>query len=512
MEVSARPRLLVTGATGHIGGRLVPRLLKHGYSVRVLARDPGRLDGRSWSNEVEIVKGDVGKPETLKPALEGVDVAYYLVHSLENGTGFADRDATAARNFAAAARAAGIGRIIFLGGLGDDDAQLSQHLQSRHRTGDVLRDAGVPVTEFRAAIVVGAGSVSFEMIRYLTERLPVMVCPRWVFNRIQPIAIDDVLDYLVAALDTPDSAGQVIEIGGADVQTYASMMLIYADERDLKRLIIPTPVLTPTLSSYWIHLITPINATVARPLIEGLRNEVIVRNDSARRLFPAIRPIGYRDALKRALGELNNGPVESSWTNALDEADESVSMGDTRGMLFARRERVVNARPEFVYAMFTMLGGKTGWLYLNRAWQLRGLLDIVFGGTGLRRGRRDPTNLRKGDYVDWWRVEAVEPNHLLRLRAEMKLPGRGWLEFKAEEVESGKTKLVQTAYFAPKGLPGLLYWWALQPVHPLLFSGMIARIAAEAEARGAKAKVEEPTTGAQTLADQQPKQALKTDG
>ncbi len=500
-STSPQPRLLVTGATGYIGGRLVPRLLRQHYDVRVLTRDPDQLMGRPWSDAVEVVKGDVSKPETLIPALEGVEVAYYLVHSLENGSGFAQKDAEAARNFATAASKAGVQRIIFLGGLGEGTG-LSQHLESRHHTGDVLREGGVPVTEFRAAIVVGAGSVSFEMIRYLTERLPVMVCPRWVFNRIQPIAVDNVLDYLTAALDAPDSAGQIVEIGGADVQNYASMMLIYADERGLRRLLIPTPVLTPTLSARWVNLITPIRANIAKPLIEGLRNEVIVQDDSARRLFPNIKLIGYRAAVEQALDDLNKGPLETSWPDS-DDRDKGVVMGDTKGMFFARRERIVNARPEFVYSLFTSLGGKTGWLYLNRAWQLRGLMDIILGGSGLRRGRRDPDNLRKGDFVDWWRVEAAQPNHLLRLRAEMKLPGKGWLEFVADEVESGKTRLVQTAYFAPKGLLGLLYWGALLPIHPLLFSGMIARIAAEAEARGQKAKADEPATGAQSPADTQ---------
>jgi uncharacterized protein YbjT (DUF2867 family) len=468
-------RLLVTGATGYIGGRLVTRLLNEGYSVRLLVRDAARLRGRVWSERVEIVQGDVFDSASLALAMAGVDVAYYLVHSMAGNDNFQGRDIVAAQNFGKASREANVQRIIYLGGLGDPEADLSQHLRSRQQTGAALAQAGVRVTEFRAAVVVGSGSISFEMIRYLTERVPLMVCPRWVFNRIQPIAIRNVLDYLVAALETPDSSGRVIEIGGADVQTYATMMLIYAQERGLKRWLIPVPVLTPRLSSYWVHLVTPISARMARPLIEGLRNEVVVRDDSARQLFPHIHPVDYRTAVQMALSNLETGQVETSWSDALvtSQGDQSVKvLSIHEGMISERRVQIIQGPPSAAFRVFTGLGGSRGWLYFNWAWELRGLMDRLIGGVGLRRGRRDPSELRVGDAVDFWRVEAVEENRLLRLRAEMKVPGTAWLQFEAHELPDQRTRLVQTAFFAPKGVAGLAYWYALYPMHALIFSGM----------------------------------------
>ena len=294
-------RVLVTGATGYVGGRLVPGLLAKGYTVRVLVRDPRRLEGRPWLDQVEVLQGDVTSPKTLPSAMQNVEAAYYLIHSMGSSSNFKEKDLVAGRNFGAAARQAGVQRIIYLGGLGDPAADLSQHLRSRQQTGEALREAGVPVTEFRAAVIVGSGSLSFEMIRYLTERIPVLVCPRWVFTRTQPISIHDVLDYLVDALQIPESAGQIVEIGGADILTYGQMMLGYAKERGLRRWLLPVPVLTPRLSSYWVHWMTPIPASIARPLIDGLRNEVVVRTDNARRLFPNIQPVDYQSAVHSAL-------------------------------------------------------------------------------------------------------------------------------------------------------------------------------------------------------------------
>nr|MBC8507513.1 NAD(P)H-binding protein [Chloroflexota bacterium] len=308
--------ILVTGATGYIGGRLVPYLLDAGYQVRVLVRDPDRLQGRAWKKRVEIVQGDVLKPETLPAAMSGVYAAYYMIHSMTGRDDFHERDLIAASNFGEAAHAAEVEQIIYLGGLGDPEADLSEHLQSRQATGQALASAGVPVTEFRAAIIVGSGSISFEMIRYLTERIPMMICPKWVFTRVQPIAIDDVLAYLTAALDTPASRGEVIEIGGADVFTYGDMMKGYAAVRGLKRALIPVPVLSPRLSSYWVHWMTPVPASITRPLVEGLRNEVIVRDNLAQEIFPDIKPIDYPTAVQRALTSLLNGKVETRWTDA----------------------------------------------------------------------------------------------------------------------------------------------------------------------------------------------------
>ena len=351
---SARERVvLVTGATGYVGGRLVPRLLAAGRRVRCLVRDASRLQGRSWLPHVEVATGDVLRPESLAEAMAGTDVAYYLVHSMAGGEGFHERDVAAARGFAAAAAAAGVRRIVYLGGLGDPCTGLSDHLRSRQATGDALREAGVPVTEFRAAVVVGSGSISFEMIRYLTERLPVMVCPRWVYTRVQPIGVDDLLRYLVDALDVPGSAGRIVEVGGADVRTYGDMMLGYAQVRGLRRRLQPVPVLTPVLSSYWVHLVTPIPSSIARPLIEGLSSEVVVRDDTARRLFPDIEPVDYLTAVRAAVATLESGEVETSWADALatSRGDASPKVLSTQaGMIIERRQAWVAAAPEDVFA------------------------------------------------------------------------------------------------------------------------------------------------------------------
>ncbi len=474
-----RPLILVTGATGYIGGRLVPRLLDLGYRVRCLVRDPARLQGRPWHNAVEIVAGDVLQPDSLAPALQGVQVAYYLVHSLESGSDYSQRDLRAAGYFGAAARAAGVERLIFLGALAEAAPGLSEHLRSRQQTGDALRAAGVPVTEFRAGVIVGSGSLSFEMIRYLTERVPVMICPRWVYTRTQPIGITDVLDYLASALTVPASTGQVVEIGGAQVVTYGEMMMIYAEARGLKRWMVPVPVLTPRLSSYWVNIVTPIPAVIARPLIEGLRNESRVHDPRARELFPDIEPAGYRTAVEAALAQLQVSAVETAWSDALSTSQGDVPpliLTNEEGMVRERRQRVVPVSPAALYQVFTGVGGARGWFYLNWAWELRGLMDRVIGGVGLRRGRRDPDNLRVGDALDFWRVEAVDPGHLLRLRAEMKVPGKAWLQFEVTPRGSNQTLLSQTAFFAPKGLFGWLYWYGLYPLHALIFSGLIDQI------------------------------------
>jgi len=475
--------ILVTGATGYVGGRLVPRLLDAGHRVRCLVRDRSRLQGRPWLNRVELVTGDVLQSESLADAMRDVSVVYYLIHSLGGGSDFTERDLLAARNCAAAASQARVSRIIYLGGLGDSQSELSAHLRSRQETGAALREAGVPVTEFRAAVIVGSGSLSFEMIRYLTERLPAMICPRWVFTRTQPIAIRNVLDYLVSALDCPESAGRILEIGGRDVLTYAEMMTGYALARRLKRRLIAVPVLTPRLSSYWVHLITPIPANIARPLIKGLGNEVIVRDDTARRLFPAIELLDYATAVRLALEKWKTGDVQTAWSDALTSSQGQrtpVTLISSEGMIIERRQRVVGAGPDAVFRSFAGLGGARGWLYLNWTWQVRGAFDRLVGGVGMRRGRRDPESLRVGDALDFWRVEAVEPGQRVRLRAEMKVPGRAWLEFQAIAQPDGRTLLTQTAFFEPKGLLGLLYWYVLYPVHSLIFSGLIRRIAEQA--------------------------------
>lgn len=475
-------RILVTGGTGYIGGRLIPRLLAAGANLRVLARDPRRLQGRPWAEQVEIIAGDVLDPASLTNALEGINTAYYLVHSMLGGDDFHARDLRAASNFAKAARQAGVQRIVYLGGLGDPAADLSQHLRSRQETGDALRSSDVPVFEFRAGIVVGAGSISFEMIRYLAERVPVMISPRWVFTKTQPISIRNVLDYLQAVQYLPLEGSKVIEIGGPEVLTYGDMLHGYAAVRGLKRWIIPVPVLTPRLSSYWVHWVTPIPSAIARPLIEGLRNEVVVRDHQARLLFPEIEPIPYKQAVQEALSNLD-GKLETVWSDAL-----TTSLGDTppielvteEGMVIERRILDLDLPASAIYKSFTTLGGDQGWLFANWAWKLRGLIDRIFGGVGFRRGRRDPFLLRVGDALDFWRVEQLVDGQKMLLRAEMILPGNAWLQFETQPYE-GLTRLTQTAYFTPKGLAGFLYWYLLYPAHRLIFSGLIKAVAERAK-------------------------------
>jgi uncharacterized protein YbjT (DUF2867 family) len=475
--------VLVTGVTGYIGGRLVPKLIEAGYRVRVLVRDRNRLQGRAWLNQVEVVQADVLDAASLLTVMYGVTAAYYLIHSMSGSVDFDQRDLQAARNFGDAACTNGVERIIYLGGLGDPQTDLSKHLRSRQQTGQALKEPGVPVTEFRAAIVVGSGSVSFEMIRYLTERVPVMICPRWVFTRVQPIAIHDVLDYLVAALDTPESAGRIIEIGGSEVLTYGDMMLGYARARGLHRWLLSVPVLTPRLSSYWVHLVTPIPASIARPLIDGLRNEVIVREAVAGDLFPQLKPKDYQTAVSLALSDLEARHIETSWSDALVNSQGDiipVTLSTQEGMIIERRQQIVPTSLGSVFKMISRLGGQTGWLYLNWAWRIRGWIDRLVGGVGLRRGRRDPETIRMGDAIDFWRVEAVEPDKRLLLRAEMKLPGSAWLQFEVHPFEGRQTRLVQTAFFAPKGLSGLAYWYILYPIHRMIFAGMIRNLARRA--------------------------------
>lgn len=475
--------VLVTGATGYVGARLVPILLEAGYRVRVMVRAPRRLQGRPWHDDVEIVEGDVLQPPTLPAAVSGVRAAYYLIHSMSGHDDFHERDLQAARNFGRAAREAGVEQIIYLSGLGNEEDDLSPHLRSRQLTGAALRQSNVAVTELRAAIIVGSGSISFEMVRSLTERLPVMIIPRWAATRVQPIAVGDVLNYLLAALEKPQSKNEIVEIGGRDVLTYAEMMRQYARERDLRRFLIPVPVLTPRLSSYWVHWTTPIPSHIARHLIEGLRNEVVVSDDKARRLFPHVKPVDYQTAVGRALQRLRDGNLESVWSDALSSSQGSKTPSafkEEQGMFMERHEVMVAAPAADVYRTFSSLGGKRGWLIYNWAWLLRGILDRLVGGVGFRRGRRDPDEVRVGDALDFWRVEAVEPGRMVRLRAEMKLPGRAWLQFEADPLPGKRTRLVQTAYYAPKGLFGRFYWYVLVPVHGLIFPGMARAIAATA--------------------------------
>ena len=476
--------ILVTGATGYIGGRLVPRLIDEGHRVRVLVRSRSRVVSRPWFKQVEVVVGDALDPQALSEALEGVDTAYYMIHSMSGSRRFHELDIQVARAFGLACGEAGVGRIIYLGGLGDPEARLSRHLRSRQETGHALREGGVPVTEFRAAVIVGSGSISFEMIRYLAERLPIMICPRWIYSRIQPIAIDDLLDYLVSALGVPESAGRVIEIGGADVTTYRGLILGYARARGLRRLMLPVPVLTPRLSSYWVHWTTPIPAGISQALVEGLRNDVVVNGDDAQKLFPRIKPQDYASAISSVIKDLDEGRIDTSWSDAggaSQSAGEPTRLESREGTIIERRRIAISAPPGNVYRVFTGIGAARGWYFANWTWRLRGMIDRLLGGAGLRRGRRHPDDLRVGDAIDFWRVESLEADRLVRLRAEMKLPGSAWLQFEVHQDPDNAARLEQTAMFIPRGLAGLAYWYALYPFHAWIFGGLIKSIARRAE-------------------------------
>ena len=474
--------ILVTGATGYVGGRLVPRLLDAGYRIRCLVRDPGRLQGRSWLKRVEVVTGDALSEGPLLDAMQGVSAAYYLIHGKQGGQLNANRDLEVARNFAEAARDANVERIIYLGELVDPTADLSPYLRARHETGYVLRYSSVPVTEFRAGMIVGSGSALFEMIRYLTEREPVLVCPAWFFSEAQPIAIRDVLSYLIEALKVPESVGRMVEIGGPTRLTYADMLLGYAKERGLKRRLIRTPFYAPRLSAYWVHMVTPIHWRVVLPLIEGLRARLIVREGAAKELFPHIKPINFQTAVHLALGRILRDNVETSWSDALVTVAGDVKPYQfivEEGMFVEKRQMLLDLSPEDVFRSYTGIGGERGWLFMDWSWAMRGWMDKAVGGVGLRRGRRHPDDIRAGESLDFWRVEEVQKNRLMRLRAEMKLPGKAWLQFESEP-KNGKTLLTVTAYFAPHGLFGFLYWYAMWPFHKFIFDGLTRQVASRA--------------------------------
>lgn len=475
---AGRPRILLTGATGYVGGRLLGVLERAGHRVRCLARRPESLAGRVAAG-TEVAPGDLLDQDTLLDAMSGQDVAFYLVHSLGSTGDFADEERRCAQNFADAARAAGVSRIIYLGGLGADGPKPSDHLSSRRQVGDILRQSGVPVIEFRASIVVGSGGVSFEMVRALVERLPVMVTPRWVAVAAQPIAINDLLEYLCLAVTIPLDASRIFEIGGADVVSYGGLMHEYARQRGLRRVMLPLPVLTPRLSSLWLGLVTPIYARIGRKLIDSLRNASVVTDQSALEAF-AIRPVGIGEAIATAMRNEDREVAETRWSDALSSAGPARSWGGARfgARLVDRRSTSVEASPPEAFAPIGRIGGDSGWYFGNRLWRLRGFVDLLVGGVGVRRGRRDPYDLAVGDAVDWWRVERYEPGRMVRFHAEMKLPGRAWLQFEVTPEEDGAGAVIhQTAEFDPVGLGGLLYWYAAWPVHALVFRGMIRGIA-----------------------------------
>jgi uncharacterized protein YbjT (DUF2867 family) len=488
-------RCLVTGATGYIGGRLVPRLLAAGHDVRCLSRSPGKLRDVPWAPEVEITSGDLADPESLAGAFDGVDVAYYLVHALGTA-GFEAADRAAARAFADATAAAGVRRIVYLGGPVPDPHSVRQsaHLRSREEVGRILLGSGVPTVVLRAAVIIGSGSASFEMLRYLTERLPVMVTPRWVSNRIQPIAVRDVLHYLVAVAALPDDVNRGFDIGGPDVLTYADMMRRYARVAGLRRrLLVPVRPLTPWLSSHWVGLVTPVPNAIARPLVESLIHEAVAHEHDIAAYVPDPPggPTGFDRAVELALAKIRDARVETRWSSASWSGAPAEPLPTdpswSGGTVYTDDRSVpVAASPAALWGVIEGVGGEHGWYSFPLAWSVRGWLDRAVGGVGLRRGRRDPHRLLVGEALDFWRVEEIEPGALLRLRAEMRLPGRAWLEMRADAGDGGGTRYRQRAVFLPRGLAGHAYWAAIWPFHAAVFGGMARNIARTA-ARGARA-------------------------
>ena len=478
--------ILVTGATGYVGGRLVPRLLEEGYRVRCYARSPEKLADRSWTTHpgVEMVQGDLSTTdaESLAEAMRGCGAAYYLVHAMiSSGSDYESQDRSMAEVFAKAAEMAGVERIIYLGGLGETGEGLSRHLASRTEVGQILAEGSVPVTVLRAAMIIGSGSASFEILRYLVERLPVMVTPKWVETESQPIAIRNVLGYLTSCLRVPATIGRTLDIGGPEILSYATLMRIMAEERGLpRRVVMPVPVLTPRLSSLWIHLITPLSHRIARPLAEGLKNRVVCRDDTAASLMPQ-HLLTVREAIGAALERTDAGQIETTWSMAGSiPGDPDWSGGTT---FYDSRSIDIEADSSRVFRAVCRVGGGNGWYAADGLWRLRGWMDRLVGGPGLRRGRRDPERVSYGEALDFWRVTGIERDHRLTLRAEMKLPGEALLDFKLTPIANkpGWTRLDQTASFLPKGLLGLAYWYAVLPLHGIVFRGMLRGIRRAAE-------------------------------
>lgn len=478
-HMTSSPLVLVTGATGYIGGRLIPELLDAGYRVRAMARHPDRLAGRRWADDVEIVTADAGDADQLAAALAGVDIAYYLIHSLGSGATFEQRDRSTALRFGALAREAGVGRIVYLGGIHPDDEVLSAHLGSRREVGEILLASGVPTAVLQAAVIIGSGSASFEMMRYLTERLPAMIAPKWLNNRIQPIAIRDVLRYLVGAADLPPPINRTFDIGGPDVLSYGEMMHGYAHVAGLPPRVIRTvPVLTPKLASHWVGVVTPVPTGIAKPLVESLIHEVVVKEDDIRQYIPD-PPQGrttFLRAVELALKKVRDLDVSTSWASASTPGAPSDPLPAdpdwAGGSLYVdERTTTVAASPQQLWEVIEGIGGTAGWYSWSWGWRIRGILDRIVGGPGLRRGRRHPHHLSVGDTVDWWRVESVEQGRLLRLRAEMRLPGLAWLEL-IVDTDDGATVFRQRAIYHPSGLLGQVYWWAVVPFHSVVFGGM----------------------------------------
>ena len=478
--------ILITGATGYVGGRLVPALLEAGYRIRAMGRNLEKLGCRPWAHHerVELIKGDVLNLDSLIQAAEGCSVAYYLVHSMiAQKEKFVEADRRAAKNMIKAAANSGLERIIYLGGLAEaNQGDLSKHLLSRIEVAQILQSGPVPTTDLRAPMILGSGSASFEILRYLVERLPVMITPRWVQSLNQPIAIRDVIHYLVGCLAKDETTGQTYDIGGPDVLAYRDLLDIYAEEAGLrKRFIVPVPVLTPTLSAYWIHLISPVPTSIALPLTEGLTSAAVCTENRIQSIMPQ-KLLSCREAIRIALDKVRQEQVDSCWMDAgAMLVPEWAHCGDAQwagGTIYNCGYRAkIQASAEEVWGPVSRIGGKTGWYHLDYLWYLRGLIDRIFGGVGLRRGRRHPTELMVGDALDFWRVLKVEPPEHLMLLAEMKTPGEAMLEFRITSIGKNQTELQLMSRFLPQGLAGIVYWYTLYPFHEWVFYGMLKSIA-----------------------------------
>lgn len=477
-------KILLTGATGYVGGRLLSLLTERQLPVRCLTRREPSSETLS-NGTTEAFVGNVLDQESINKALAGVHTAFYLIHSMGSNEDFEETDRRAATNFANACTINGVKRIIYLGGLGDPSHELSKHLRSRQEIGKILRQSSAVVLEFRASIIIGSGSLSFEMIRALVERLPLMICPKWVRVKAQPIAIEDVLEYLIQAIDLQTDQSEIFEIGGPDQISYGEIMKMYARKRKLKRLMIPVPILTPYLSSLWLGLVTPLYSRVGRKLVDSLRNSTLVTKPVAADRF-TVEPRSTDMAIDRALNFEDKKVAETRWSDAFSAGGEQKSWGGVRfgSRLVDSRTREVNVSAADAFAPIRRIGGQTGWYYGNGLWKIRGFLDLLVGGVGVRRGRRDPEHVKVGDTVDFWRVDQIKDNRILRLAAEMKVPGRAWLEFEVTNV-GGKTTVRQTAIFDPVGLFGILYWYSLYPLHELVFEGMLRNICRAAEKEAA---------------------------
>jgi uncharacterized protein YbjT (DUF2867 family) len=469
-------KVLLTGATGYIGGRLLRRLQEKNIALVCFTRRAEALEHKVSSN-TSIVEGDVQNKEDLVRAMQGVDVAYYLIHSMGGKDNFEKADRIAAQNFAEAARESHVKRIVYLGGLGSSDEELSAHLKSRHEVGEILKSSDAQTIEFRASIVIGSGSLSFELVRTLVNRLPILIMPKWVQVPAQPIWINDLLSYLEQALSVECEKNNIFEIGGSEIVSYRKLMEVYAQQMGLKRLMINVPVLTPYLSSLWLGLVTPVFARIGRRLVNSLKNPTVVNDFSAKQFFD-VTPVGVEAAISKSIANEDQEFAETRWSDAISSSGISSFGGTKLGRrIFDNRSITIKSTPQKAFAVITSLGGEKGWLYANWAWSLRGFLDLLFGGVGIRRGRKHPTRLHPGDVLDWWRVEKIETDCVLLLRAEMKVPGRAWLEFGISPKDSsGNVTITQTAIFDPKGLSGRMYWYALYLIHLAIFSGMLKEI------------------------------------